>query len=101
MIPGGHVGQKCGEVKSGPPSDGRQDGWRGVRGQQQGVVQLPDRGAQVTLVRRDAGVNRGWDERGGSGKRDEERLGTRPTLRFGLSIVVCARIILSVLDTKE
>lgn len=76
----GDVGQEGGEVKSRAPAHRRQDGGGRVGRHGEGVVRHADRGAQVALVRRDAGVEGGRDESGWFGWRDDERLGARPAL---------------------
>lgn len=82
------VGQKGGAVKPGALAHGRQNGWRRVRGQGGGVLWQAYGRAQVALVGGDGGIE-GWrDERGWFVRGDNERLGTRPALEFGFSILV-------------
>lgn len=88
MVAYGHVGEEGGEVEPCTPSHRRQDGGRRVWGQGCWVVGQTHGRAQVTLVGSDAGVD-GWsDERGWFGRRDDERLGARPALKFNFSIFI-------------
>lgn len=100
MVAHGHVGEEGGEVEPRALAYGRQDGWRRVRRQVEGVFRQADRRAQVALVGGDAGVE-GWrDEGGGFVRRDDERLGTRSALKFGFSIVVRPGIVFPVLGRR-
>lgn len=97
MVARGDGGQEGGEVESRALANGRQDGWRCVRGQGERVVRQAHWRAQVALVRGDAGVD-GWsDERGGSRRGDDEGLRPRSALRFGLSVLILVWIISPVL----
>ncbi len=93
-----NVGQEGGEVESGALTCWRQDGWRRVRGQGEGVIRQADRRAQVALIGRDAGVD-GWRDEGGCFVwRDDEGFRTRSALKFGFSILVQPWIVFPVLD---
>lgn len=92
------VGENGGEVEPRPHPPGGQDGGRRVGGLGVRVVRHADGGAQVALVGGDAGVDRRSNEGGGSGGRDDERLGTSPALQFGLSVFVRSRIALLILE---
>lgn len=96
-----NVGQKGGAVKSRALAHGRQDGWRRVRGQGGGMFGQAYWGAQVALVGGDSGVE-GWsDERGWFVRGDNERLGPRPALEFGFSVLGHPWIGFLILDRKE
>lgn len=96
-----NVGQEGGEVESGALAHRRQDGWRRVRGQGEGVVRQANWRAQVALVGSDAGVE-GWrDEGGWFVWRDDERLGARSPLQFGFSVLIQLRIVFAILDGKK
>lgn len=57
--------------------------------------------AQVALVGRDGGVE-GWrDESGWFVRGDNERLGPRPALEFGFSVLVQPWISFLILDRRE
>lgn len=101
MVAHCNVGQEGGEVESRALAHRRQDGWRRVRGQSEGVVQQADGGAQVALVGSDAGVN-GWKDEGGwFGRRDDEGLWARPALKFGFSILIQFWIVFTILDRRR
>lgn len=95
------VGQEGGEVESRALAHGRQDGWRRVWRQGEGVVRQADRGAQVALVGAYAGVE-GWRDEGGWFVRgDDERLGPRAPLQFGFAVLVQPQIAFPILCRRR
>lgn len=95
------VGEEGGEVESRALPHWGQDGRRRVGGHGGGVIGHPNRRAQVALVGGDAGVEGRGDKGGWFVRGDDERLGPRSALQFGLPVLIQARITLPVLDGEK
>ena len=96
---GGSGGEEGGEVEAGSLPHGAEDGRRRVGGHDQDAVGQPHGRAQVALVVCDAGVDRRSDEGAQLGRRDEERLGTRPP--FGLAGLAVGVLRTAILRREE
>lgn len=95
------VGEEGGEVESRALAHWGQDGWRRVGGHGGGVIGHPNWRTQVALVGGDARVEGRGDEGGWFVRGDDERLGPRSALQFGLPVLIQARITLPVLDGEK
>lgn len=95
------VGEEGGEVESRALTHRGKDRRRRVGGHGGGVIGHPDWRAQVALVGGDAGVEGRGDEGGWFVRGDDERLGPRSALHFGLPVLIQARITLPVLDGEK